>query len=139
MAWSHQCRPLAARLCPSDGLEIKDYPVRTAAVTSSTGLASLISELDVLLVQGHELGVFVRGEADIPLIIQDRKFTEAGDLDEDLGGVYGALGDRVLINGTDAPFFQVATTRVRLRVLTPPTGASTTQGSPTIVLPCRCG
>ena len=51
----------------SDGLDIKDYPVRTAAVTSSTGLASLISELDVLLVQGHELGAFVRGEAVVAL------------------------------------------------------------------------
>lgn len=57
------------------------------------------------------------GTDDIPLIIQDRKFTEAGELDEDFGGTFGLLGDDVLINGTYDPYFRVTTSRVRFRML----------------------
>ncbi|MFJ2899343.1 multicopper oxidase family protein [Streptomyces sp. NPDC087218] len=57
------------------------------------------------------------GKDDIPLIIQDRKFTEDGELDEDFGGTFGPLGDDVLINGTYDPFFRVTTSRVRFRLL----------------------
>ncbi|MFJ9582940.1 multicopper oxidase family protein [Streptomyces acidicola] len=57
------------------------------------------------------------GKDDIPLIIQDRKFTEAGELDEDFGGTFGLLGDDVLINGTYDPYFRVTTNQVRFRIL----------------------
>lgn len=57
------------------------------------------------------------GVDDVPLIVQDKKFTAAGELDEDFGGTFGLLGDEILINGTYNPFFEVTTTRVRLRVL----------------------
>ncbi|MFC9753717.1 multicopper oxidase family protein [Streptomyces sp. NPDC056921] len=57
------------------------------------------------------------GKDDIPLIIQDRKFTEAGELDEDFGGTFGLLGDDILINGTYDPYFRVTTGRVRFRIL----------------------
>ncbi|MEV8438260.1 multicopper oxidase domain-containing protein [Actinosynnema sp. NPDC051121] len=57
------------------------------------------------------------GVDDVPLVVQDKKFTAAGELDEDLGGTFGLLGDDILINGTYSPFFEVTTTRVRFRVL----------------------
>ncbi|MFC0114690.1 multicopper oxidase family protein [Kibdelosporangium aridum] len=57
------------------------------------------------------------GTDDIPLIIQDKKFTPDGRLDEKSGGTFGILGDQILVNGTYAPFFQVTSQRVRFRVL----------------------
>lgn len=65
----------------------------------------------------HEYGV-----DDVPLILQDRQFTDDNALDErDLpyGGlrITGLLGDTVLVNGTFDPFFTVTTTAVRLRLL----------------------
>ncbi|MDV5149495.1 multicopper oxidase domain-containing protein [Streptomyces sp. SBC-4] len=57
------------------------------------------------------------GKDDVPLIIQDRKFTESGELDEDFGGTFGLLGDDILINGTYDPYFRVTTSRVRFRIL----------------------
>ena len=65
----------------------------------------------------HEYGV-----DDVPLILQDRRFTGDNALDErDLpyGGlrITGLLGDTVLVNGTYDPHFTVRTTAVRLRLL----------------------
>jgi FtsP/CotA-like multicopper oxidase with cupredoxin domain len=60
----------------------------------------------------HDYGV-----DDIPLVVQDRKFTPDGQLDESFGGTFGPLGDQLLVNGTYDPFFQVTTSRVRFRVL----------------------
>ncbi|MFJ8441426.1 multicopper oxidase family protein [Kitasatospora griseola] len=58
------------------------------------------------------------GTDDVPLIIQDKKLTDAGRLDGDpLKGPFGILGDRILVNGTYNPCFAVTTTRVRLRLL----------------------
>ncbi|ALG06132.1 multicopper oxidase family protein [Kibdelosporangium phytohabitans] len=57
------------------------------------------------------------GVDDIPLIVQDKKFTSTGQLDEDFGGTFGLLGDQILVNGTYGPFFRPTTSRVRLRVL----------------------
>jgi blue copper oxidase len=55
----------------------------------------------------HEYGV-----DDIPLIVQDAKFDRGGQ-PRDGGGT----GDTVLVNGTVAPYLDVRTERVRLRLL----------------------
>jgi FtsP/CotA-like multicopper oxidase with cupredoxin domain len=62
----------------------------------------------------HEYGV-----DDIPVIVQDKKFTGDGRLDDRpgmLSGI-GVLGDTVAVNGTVAPYLDVTTERVRLRLL----------------------
>jgi len=60
------------------------------------------------------------GVDDIPLILQDRRFDENGAL------VYptnvsalmrGVRGETLLVNGTAAPYFEVSTQKLRLRVL----------------------
>ncbi|GLY06675.1 multicopper oxidase [Actinoplanes sp. NBRC 101535] len=59
------------------------------------------------------------GVDDIPLIIQDKRFSADGALVE--GGVesgtFGFLGNRILINGTYDPFFEARTSLVRFRLL----------------------
>lgn len=59
------------------------------------------------------------GVDDIPLIIQDKRFDDDGQLDdsEPFGSQVGQLGDTILVNGTYAPYFDVGTELVRLRVL----------------------
>ncbi|WP_173056749.1 multicopper oxidase family protein [Phytohabitans houttuyneae] len=52
------------------------------------------------------------GTDDIPVIVQDRSFDGDGQI-EDGGGT----GDTVLVNGTVAPYLDVRTERVRLRLL----------------------
>lgn len=59
------------------------------------------------------------GVDDIPVIIQDKRFNDDGSLD--MGSHFlstvGQLGDEILVNGTHAPYLDVATDLVRLRVL----------------------
>ena len=59
------------------------------------------------------------GVDDIPLIIQDKKFAGDGSLDFDAGLIspIGLLGDDILVNGTFAPYLDVGSERVRLRLL----------------------
>lgn len=57
------------------------------------------------------------GKDDVPLIVQDKKFTRDGQLDEDFAGTFGLLGNDILVNGTYGPYFPVTSTRVRFRVL----------------------
>lgn len=60
------------------------------------------------------------GADDFPLVVQDRKFTDDGELDLDggwRGQPFGLLGDQILVNGTHDPYLEVTSTRVRLRVL----------------------
>jgi FtsP/CotA-like multicopper oxidase with cupredoxin domain len=62
------------------------------------------------------------GVDDVPLIIQDRTIAADGTLNEaglGFGGlaVTGLLGDKILVNGTYDPSFEVLTERVRLRLL----------------------
>ncbi|RKE05172.1 multicopper oxidase family protein [Streptomyces sp. TLI_171] len=78
------------------------------------GLAGLF-----LLDDDHETALpTAYGVDDVPLILQDKKFTADGALDGDpLRGTFGILGDHVLVNGTFNPRFDVTTERVRLRVL----------------------
>jgi FtsP/CotA-like multicopper oxidase with cupredoxin domain len=56
------------------------------------------------------------GVDDVPVVVQDIRFGEAGEFDR-RGGFVGALGDQLLVNGTLAPYFQVTTTSTRLRLL----------------------
>jgi len=55
----------------------------------------------------HEYGV-----DDVPVIVQDRDFDGGGQFDDE-----GGTGDTVLVNGTVAPYLDVRTERVRLRLL----------------------
>ena len=57
------------------------------------------------------------GVDDVPLVLTDRSFAPDGSFDEQHRNSVGLLGDTVLVNGTVAPYLDVTTTRVRLRVL----------------------
>ncbi|REF36633.1 multicopper oxidase family protein [Thermasporomyces composti] len=58
------------------------------------------------------------GVDDVPVIVQDKKFHRDGRLDdEDDGNEVGLLGSTVVVNGTYAPYHEVTTERVRLRLL----------------------
>jgi FtsP/CotA-like multicopper oxidase with cupredoxin domain len=57
------------------------------------------------------------GVDDVPVIVQDKRFTADGAFDDDSRGFVGALGDTILVNGTLRPFFDVTTESVRLRIL----------------------
>ena len=57
------------------------------------------------------------GVDDIPLIIQDRRFTPAGALDESDPTDIGLLGDTIVTNGIAGAHLTVRTERVRLRIL----------------------
>jgi blue copper oxidase len=62
----------------------------------------------------HDYGV-----DDVPLIVQDKRLTDDGhlDLDEPIFSGTGIRGNTVAVNGTVAPYLDVATERVRLRLL----------------------
>jgi FtsP/CotA-like multicopper oxidase with cupredoxin domain len=62
------------------------------------------------------------GVDDIPLIVQDRQFDKDGQLiykgdQRDILGHTGMHGDKILVNGTYAPFADVPAKQIRLRVL----------------------
>jgi FtsP/CotA-like multicopper oxidase with cupredoxin domain len=59
------------------------------------------------------------GVDDIPVVVQDKKFTGDGELDDSPGFLneIGLLGDTVAVNGTVGPYLDVTTERVRLRLL----------------------
>ncbi len=59
------------------------------------------------------------GVDDIPLVIQDKRFTDDGQFDESSPrfSPFGILGEEILVNGTHDPYLPVTTTLVRLRVL----------------------
>ncbi|MFI9587323.1 multicopper oxidase family protein [Streptomyces sp. NPDC052236] len=58
------------------------------------------------------------GVDDVPLIVQDRRFTDGVlDLDEPMAGTTGFLGDELLVNGVRGPYLAVTTERIRLRLL----------------------
>lgn len=54
---------------------------------------------------------------DIPLIIQDKLFTSDGQMKEDKEGIFGTLGDEILVNGTYDPYLEVTSSQVRFRLL----------------------
>ncbi|MDQ7877637.1 multicopper oxidase domain-containing protein [Microbacterium sp. QXD-8] len=58
------------------------------------------------------------GVDDLPVIVQDRSFNSDGSFAGGLGMQFdGVLGDTILVNGTVAPYLDVTTERVRLRLL----------------------
>ena len=59
------------------------------------------------------------GVDDIPVIVQDKRFEDDGDLSSSQGIIspIGQLGDTLLVNGTADPHLEVETSRVRLRLL----------------------
>ena len=58
------------------------------------------------------------GVDDLPVIVQDRSFNADGSFAGGLGMQFdGVLGDTILVNGTVAPYLDVTTERVRLRLL----------------------
>ncbi|MFF3225220.1 multicopper oxidase family protein [Nocardia suismassiliense] len=57
------------------------------------------------------------GVDDIPLVIQDRRFTADGTLDESDPTDVGLLGDTIVVNGIAGAHLDVRTDRVRLRIL----------------------
>ncbi|MGV0745244.1 multicopper oxidase family protein [Mycolicibacterium sp. XJ870] len=60
----------------------------------------------------HDYGV-----DDIPLIIQDRRFTASGALDESDATDVGLLGDTIVTNGVAGAHLPVHSERIRLRIL----------------------
>ena len=84
------------------------------------GLFLIDDESDALDIP-HEYGV-----DDIPLIIQDKRFTDDGDLTMDAGSFFdqfggstsfGVLGDTILVNGTYDPYLEITRSLVRFRIL----------------------
>ncbi len=57
------------------------------------------------------------GVDDIPLIIQDRRFTASGALDESDSTKIGLLGDTIVTNGIAGTYLRVKSERTRLRIL----------------------
>jgi FtsP/CotA-like multicopper oxidase with cupredoxin domain len=57
------------------------------------------------------------GIDDIPVIVQDKVFNEAGQLRLAERAEVGLLGDTILVNGTYGPYLDVTTSKVRLRIL----------------------
>ncbi|QLY29737.1 multicopper oxidase family protein [Nocardia huaxiensis] len=57
------------------------------------------------------------GVDDIPLVVQDRRFTGDGALDESSPGDVGLLGDTVIVNGVAGAHFDAGAERVRFRIL----------------------
>jgi suppressor of ftsI len=76
------------------------------------GLFILTDEAESALPLPREYGV-----DDVPVVVQDIRLNEAGELRGDNMGFVGALGDRLLVNGTSGPVFDVTTDLVRLRLL----------------------
>jgi FtsP/CotA-like multicopper oxidase with cupredoxin domain len=78
------------------------------------GLAGLfiVDDDDPAVELPHDYGV-----DDIPLIIQDRRFTPAGALDESDPTDVGLLGDTIVTNGIAGAYLPVRSERVRLRIL----------------------
>lgn len=59
------------------------------------------------------------GVDDLPVIVQDKRFTRDGrfDADHPFFSEVGVLGDTLLVNGTLGPYHEVTTERIRLRLL----------------------
>ncbi|WP_339061843.1 multicopper oxidase domain-containing protein [Tepidibacillus marianensis] len=60
------------------------------------------------------------GKNDIPLVIQDRRFTSSKQFDYNIGMrdmMMGILGDTVLVNGAINPYFDVTEGKIRMRLL----------------------
>jgi spore coat protein A len=68
------------------------------------------------------------GEFDIPLMLVNRQFTQAGELVYPDGNKFGATGDVILVNGAPWPRLEVARRKYRLRFLNASNSNSYTLG-----------
>lgn len=66
---------------------------------------------------GHDSLPQDYGVDDVPLIIQDRRFTRSGALDESDPTDVGLLGETIVTNGISGTHLVVRTERMRLRIL----------------------
>ena len=57
------------------------------------------------------------GRDDIPVIVQDKRFDDNGQISESNTADAGMLGDTVLVNGVIGPYLPIHTRYVRLRIL----------------------
>ncbi|TFB76434.1 copper oxidase [Cryobacterium glaciale] len=57
------------------------------------------------------------GVDDIPVVVQDRRFDDNGQFVTDVRGYIGPIGDQLLVNGTLAPYLDVTSEVVRLRLV----------------------
>ncbi|WP_104129896.1 multicopper oxidase family protein [Cryobacterium sp. N21] len=57
------------------------------------------------------------GVDDIPVVVQDRRFDDNGQFVTDVRGYIGPIGDQLLVNGTLAPYLDVTSDAVRLRLV----------------------
>ncbi|GAA2742193.1 multicopper oxidase family protein [Kitasatospora cinereorecta] len=90
------------------------HPHGTTAQHVYRGLAGLFIVDDA---EDHGLPA-AYGVDDVPLVLQDKEFAADGSFSGDpLRGIYGILGDHMLVNGVWNPRFDVTTQRVRLRIL----------------------
>jgi len=111
-------RPTLAIDQPPATLWYHPHPHHDTARQTYMGLAGLIIVDDgsaPRLGLPHDYGV-----DDLPIIIQDRSFGADGSLEYDageLGIVYGARGDTIIVNGAIAPVARVPAGWVRLRLL----------------------
>ncbi|GAA1084674.1 multicopper oxidase family protein [Tsukamurella strandjordii] len=64
------------------------------------------------------------GVDDIPVVIQDRRFTPAGQLDETLTEAVGMTGPTIITNGIAGAYLDAQRSRIRLRLLNGSSGRS---------------
>ncbi|HYW21207.1 MAG TPA: multicopper oxidase domain-containing protein [Nodularia sp. (in: cyanobacteria)] len=90
-----------------------DHAIHNTARNVYMGLAG------TYLVQDEfELGLpLPKGQYDVPLLIQDKQFTNTGKLVFDTQGEKSQFGDVILVNGAPWPRMEVGTRKYRFRVL----------------------
>ncbi|MDZ4873354.1 MAG: Spore coat protein A [Chroococcidiopsis cubana SAG 39.79] len=90
-----------------------DHAIHDTARNVYMGLAGMYIVQDDL-----ELGLpLPKGEYDVPLVIQDKLFTNNGSFIFDHDNHQGLMGDVILVNGAPYPRMEVANRKYRFRVL----------------------
>ncbi|MDJ0350518.1 multicopper oxidase domain-containing protein [Cryobacterium sp. PH29-G1] len=100
---------------PAATLWYHPHPVGTTEHQVEMGLAGLF-----LLQDDEEAALTLPrsyGVDDIPVVVQDRRFDTNGQFTSNVRGYIGAIGNEVLVNGTLAPYLDVTTDVVRLRLV----------------------
>ncbi|MEJ9080461.1 multicopper oxidase domain-containing protein [Gordonia malaquae] len=87
----------------------------STSLQTSRGLAGMMI-VDDAATSRHDLPRRY-GMDDIPLILQDKRFTATGALDETDRADVGLLGDTPTVNGITQPTFTATTRRVRFRIV----------------------
>lgn len=102
---------------PASTLWYHPHPHGQTAQQVYEGLAGLLLVADP---ESAPAGLPHRyGVDDVPLVVQDKTFTESGELIVDPVGKAstGFLGDTIVVNGAAGPYREVTTEAVRLRIL----------------------